>query len=464
MKNKKGNMQFLRNMRVTAAAVLLFFAACKKSSDKVNVSTPPLQVGQSVTSSYSGGAVNGTMLTGQTYTITSDIIVPVGDTLLVQPGVTIKIGAVVNIIVHGTFLSLGTKSSPVWISTMTTHQDQPFSSLAAAESTDPALQGLWYGISCDTTCPLFVMKWTHLEFCGATFVTAPVSGLTAANPAWPVFFQNPNGVFVLEDSWLYGSTDDMVHVTDGKVSIMRNTLEKGGSTGGDCVNLKSGTVGDVAYNLFVGDATNGSKISNAGATAIQCNVHNYNNTYIDCGFRQSDYAGHGGSIDLEKAAKALIYNNLIVNCRVGLRIVNTADTTDSQYGNSYFYGDSLSVANDFYSVGDVTHPEATDIPTPSTYLPSGYALGAAYNGQSVVSAGNPMFKNFTLPNYNYQNVDYSAGFDFHLTSGSPAIGKGYTSFAPLGVVPVDPNFGATAITAPGADEGAYQSNGTGNQQ
>jgi hypothetical protein len=463
MKIKKGNMQFLKTMRLAAAAGLLFFTACKKSSDNVQVSKPPFQVGQAVTATYSGGPVTGTMLSGQTYTITSDVIVPQGDTLLLQSGVTMKIAAKVNIIVHGTFISLGTQAKPNWISTMTTHQDQAFPSIAAAEANDPALQGLWYGISCDTTCPLFVMKWTHLEFCGATFVTAPVAGLTAASPAWPIFYQNPNGVFVLEDSWVYGCTDDMVHITDGKVSIMRNTLEKGGGTGGDCVNLKSGTVGDVAYNLFVGDATNGSKISNAGATAIQCNVHNYNNTYIDCGYRQSDWAGHGGSIDLEKAAKALIYNNLIVNCRVGLRIVNTADTTDSQYGNSYFYGDSLSVANDFYSVGDATHPQSTDIPNPSSYLPAGYVEGAVYNGQSVVSVGNPMFTNFPLPNYNYQNVDYSAGFNFHLATGSPAIGKGYASFSALAVVPVDSNFAATAITAPGSDMGCYQSNGTGNQ-
>ena len=77
-------------------------------------------------------------------------------------------------------------------------------------------------------------------------------------------------------------------------------------------------------------------------------------------------AGHGASIDLEKAAKAEIYNNLIVNCRVGLRIVNTADTTNSQYGNTYNYGDSLSVVDQFYSVGDATHPQTTDIPAPSS--------------------------------------------------------------------------------------------------
>jgi hypothetical protein len=456
-------MQLIRKMQI-AAATLLLFSACKKSNDSVKVSTPPLQVGQAVTASYSGGAVNGTMLTGQTYTITSDIIVPAGDTLDIQPGVTVKIAAKVNIIVHGTLLSLGTQASPIWITTGTTKTDNPYSSIAAALTSDPAFQGGWYGISCDTTCPLFVMKWTHVEFAGATYVTAPVSGLTAGNPSYMLYFQNPNGIFDLEDSWIYGSADDAVFILEGKINVMRNTFEKTGSNSGESLNMKSGTQGDVAYNLFMGSATNGSKISNAGATAIQCNIHCYNNTYVDCGYRQSDYAGHGGSIDLEKAAKAEIYNNLIVNCRVGLRIVATADTTDSKYGNTYFYGDSVSVVNDFYSVGDATHPQTTDVPTPSSYLPTNYTEGAAYNGSSVLSVGNPQFKDFSLPNYQYQEYNYTSGFSFQLGTSSPAIGKGSASaLTPLALVPVSANFGATAITLPGADMGAYQSNGTGNQ-
>jgi len=159
----------------------------------------------------------------------------------------------------------------------------------------------------------------------------------------------------------------------------------------------------------------------------------------------------------------LIYNNLIVNCRVGLRIVMTADTLDSQYGNTYNYGDSLSVVNQFYSVGDATHPQMTDIPLPSSYLPASYTEGAVYDGTSVISVGNPQFKSFTLPNYQYQEFDYTSGFDFHLGTSSPAIGKGYASFSPLGIVKIDSNFAATAITAPGMDMGCYQSNGTGNQ-
>jgi len=60
-------------------------------------------------------------------------------------------------------------------------------------------------------------------------------------------------------------------------------------------------------------------------------------------------------------------------------------------------------------------------------------------------------------------IAFVKGYDFHLQSSSPAIGKGNTSIVPLNVVPIDPKFGATELTLPGADIGAYQSNGKGNQ-
>ena len=451
---------------IWVTAGLLALASCSKSGSKSTTTTTTTTVtaGQIISNaSPLSGNVSGTMAAGETYTLSGDITVPVGDTLLLQSGVTIKIPGKYDIIVKGSFVSLGTQSAPNWITSGTTHQDQAFSSITSALTSDPAFQGQWDGINCDTTCNLFIMKWTHLEFGGATFGQAPVAGTTAGTASFLILFQNINGTFDMEDSWIYGSTDDAVRITDGNINVMRNTFEKCGSNTGEALNVKSGTVGDMAYNVFVGAATNGTKISNAGATAIECNVHCYNNTYVDCGYRQATPSGHGGSIDLEKVAEGYIYNNLIVDSRVGLRIVNTADTLNAKYGNSYFYGDSASVTDEFYSVGDVTHPQTTDIPTPSSYLPANYVPGASYDGSSVVGLNNPNFKTFSLPDANYENVNNAAGFDFHLVTGSPAIGKGTTAFAPLAKVKVDPNYGATAITLPGADMGAYQSNGTGNQ-
>jgi hypothetical protein len=99
----------------------------------------------------------------------------------------------------------------------------------------------------------------------------------------------------------------------------------------------------------------------------------------------------------------------------------------------------------------------------AAFLGASYTFGMQYDGSSLVGKNNPQFKNYPLPNYNFQTQASVDGYDFHLLSSSPAIGKGYTSFSAIANVPVDPNFGSSGITAPGKDIGCYQSDGTGNQ-
>jgi hypothetical protein len=444
--------------------ITVLFSSCLKTDDKFSVFQPTVAVGQSVSDATPlCGSIKGTMLTGKTYVIGCNVTVNKGDTLLLQPGVTIKVSPNVTIIVKGTFLSLGTQDQPNWISTFTTKTDNP----SASPATDSAYLGRWFGINCDTSCSLFVMKWTHVEFAGAIFSSIPVSGLATNTASYGVFFQNLTGTCVVEDSWFYGSTDVALQVTYGKVSIMRNTFEKNGQFSGESLNVKSGTVGDIAYNLFIGAATNGAKVSNAGASPIQANLNVYNNTFVNCGYRQSTPSGHGASVNYEKQAKGKIFNNLFINCRLGLRIVNTADTANTTYGYNYYYADSQAVANNIYPVGDVTKPQYTDIPDIRILIPTlttTYKLGAAYTAPaSILGANNPLLINFPLPQVHYQQIAYASGFNFHLTAASPAGGKSFTTFSPLAVVPVNPNFGATEITLPGSDIGCYQLNGSGNQ-
>jgi hypothetical protein len=54
-------------------------------------------------------------------------------------------------------------------------------------------------------------------------------------------------------------------------------------------------------------------------------------------------------------------------------------------------------------------------------------------------------------------------YNFRLQATSPAIGKGFTGFTILNVVPVSANFGATVLTPPNKDIGAYPTDGTGNK-
>ena len=446
--------------------ITAIFSCSKRRSDVIYTSTPkPLVAANGIPDSTPlCGAYKGHMLGGKTYRVapTCNITVSAGDTLFIDAGAKLYMSPASSIVVKGTLISLGTQANPNWITVEgLVRTDDP--NLLASQDSAYTSTRAWCGINCDTSCKLLVLKWTHVEYTGASFVgTPPLASVSGTSHA--IFFQTPGGIFVLEDSWLYGSLDE-VRVAGGNFCFMRNTVEKLSLTNGDGFNVKHGSVGDMAYNLIIGGSTNGTKASDKGTyTALQTNVNMYNNTYINNGFRRTS-AGKGGSIDYEEGARGMCYNNLIVNCKYGLRIVNNppADTMNMHYGNTYNYGDSAAIVSQFYPTGFITVPQTTDIPAPSSYLPSPYTLGQTYTATGIIGVGNPLFVNFPLPEANVVNIAYVTGFDFHLQTSSPAIGKGFTGFSALGVVPVDPTYGATEITAPGADIGCYQSNGTGNK-
>jgi hypothetical protein len=416
------------------------------------------------------GSVKGTMLAGKTYSVGGDIIINEGDTLTIQEGVTINFTGDYGIGVKGALLCIGTKEHP---NTITFPGVAKTDAPGADPTTDPAFSGKWVGIIGGVNCPLMIIKWTHIEFGGAAIAsTSPITQLSAK--PYPLFFQNPYGIFVLEDSWVYGSTDDPMRVLGGKIAILRNTFEKCGYTGGEAMNAKAGTIGDFAYNLCIGMATNGPKLSNSGAIVgvPGSNVRMYNNTIVNCGYRRAA-AGRGGSIDFEEGAGGMAYNNLIVNCKFGLRVVQNpiADTSNLSYGYNYSYADSQSVADNIYpsmavSVS-ITKAAPTDIPAPSTFLPQGWIAGTTYSAQSIIlGANNPQFIAAPVPmpsGMNLRQIAVVGNYNFRLKLTSPCIGKGFTGFSPKGDVPVDPLYGATELTPPGADMGAFQTNGSGNQ-
>jgi hypothetical protein len=449
--------------------------SCKKegNTEQVVVSVPPFQVGQPVSSAAPlTGCIKGTMKSGETYLVGADICVAEGDTLLIQEDVKVLFTGNFNFIVKGTLLSLGTQEKPNWI---TFKGAVKTDEIGADPLKDPAYQGLWGGLMAETKSPLMVIKWTHVEFGGGKAAVSPVSYIANGGTTYPVNFSNPDGVFVFEDSWIYGAVDDPIRPFGGKLHVMRNTFEKCGFTGGEGLNIKSGCVGNIAYNVFIGIGTNGPKASNNGGKNPQTEIAMYNNTMIACGYRRAA-AGRGGSLNFEEGSKGFAYNNLMVNCKFGLRIVGSAnysgnvlviaDTANIKYGYNYNYVDSLSIANQIYPTPFLTKPQSTDIPNPSTFLPAGYKLGDVYDGSSVVGKNNPQFVNFPLPQKTalLRDINTQGKWDFRLATGSPAIGKGFTAFTPLANgVPVSEKFGATEITGPGADMGAYQSNGKGNK-
>lgn len=414
------------------------------------------------------GSIKGTMLTGKVYTVSGDIFVNRGDTLIMQPGVIVNMTNKAGIIVQGVFASLGTRLQPNFITVQgLAKTDAP----GLDPSTDPAYSAHWKGIIGDTSCKMMVLKWTHLEFGGSSYGTAVVSKVTgvSATTSFVVLFQNSKGSFVMEDSWIYGATDDAVRLSNGKVAVFRNTFEKAGLNGGDCVNMKGGTVGDAAYNMFIGTATNGLKVSNKGQPigAPQTNVIMYNNTFVNGGYRQIQ-TGRGADIDFEEGARGMYFNNITINCKFGPRVVSTpaADTAHMKYGNNFQYADSLAVANQFYPVGYITRPQSTDLPLAASFLPVPYKLGSVYNGSAAVREVSPFFLNYPLPvpaGIKLRDISAQGNFNFRLQSSSTLLGKGNTGFSPQMAVVQSTTFGVTEYTQPGKDLGAFQYSGSGNQ-
>ncbi len=482
-------------------SLIIGFSSCDK---KTEVSAAFFQAGKPIDPSTTGGSVKGTMLANTTYRITTDLIVNPNDTLVIQPGVKIFMGtadpaknagnSVTNLIVHGTLLSLGTKEKPIYITVENVAKtDTPGAPVSDANGViDPAYKGYWGGILGDLDTKLMVIKWTHVEFGCGKLATSPVAGISNGNPAYMISFNNANGVFVLEDSWVYGGVDDPIRIQGGKFNVMRNTFEKGGLFGGESLNIKSGCVGNYAYNLTIGSATNGPKASNKGLNTTQTNVFMYNNTIVNSGYRR-DKPGRGGSLNFEEGAKGNAYNNIVVNCKYGLRILTADKGSSTQYsnnpllpadflnnsipyGNNLYYADNVDIANQVYPVESGTGIPTganSDIPSFTTLgisltstFPLSKATVAVYDGAKAVKVAgtDPLFKSFTLAGSGKpSDISYATGFDFNLQSGSPGIGKGYTSFTPLQVVPVSDNFGSSGITGPNKDLGAYPTDGSGNK-
>lgn len=462
---------------IALSSVAVIFASCSKSDNVTVTSTQPtvgsyVQDGDTLNSlnGSNGRNIKGTLKQNGTYYLYSgagDAVINAGDTLFIQSGVKVLVtgptsgneaigtqGHAPGIVVKGTFISIGTKTAPVLLSV----QDNSLKSNPANDpqspQTDPAFKGYWGGIQGVVGSGDIIIKWTRIEYVGGL---GPANDPYRPNVArYGIYMQNPNANFVLEDSWLYGSNNDMVRVLGGKFEIFRNTFEKVGLIAGECVNIKSGSIGDIAYNLVVGGTGNAFKSANAGGLSPQANMNMYNNTVINTGYRQQK-VGEGGSLDFENGGRGNSYNNILVNCAFGLAIMGggnstpIADTANIKYGYTYNYGDNTNFTSQFLPAGYITQQQPSDINGGNNTTPG---------------ANNPKFVNYPLPvasGFNFSEGNYVGSYDFHLQSSSPATAKGFTGFQPYAVVKIDPVYGATEITSPGKDIGAFQQDKTGNQ-
>ncbi len=479
---------FLTISALPLLALLVLNACSNSTSPSVHISKALTVVGDTIKGDTLIGSLKGTVKAGKTYYMTGDVTINSNDTLYIQAGVTIIVVPQPNIFPEfiltggGTLISDGTAAAPIYITVPDT-----------ARKLSNLQVGLWGGIQCDLNSGDLILKWTHLSFFGG----AGTAVGSSKKVAYGIYFQNQSANFIMEDCWFTGGTDDPVRTSAGKVSIFRNVFEAGSTTSGDGFNMKSGTIGDVAYNVFIGNCTNGPKEADK-TPGLQVNANIYNNTIVCDGWR---YVGTGraGSIDVEDGAEGTVFNNMIVNCRTGFRLVSSpiADTLHTYYDYEYLYGLTDSIQTWFYPgyPGYTNDGVSCEWPKPHDIHGAAGANDPKFVGYDVTAVpaskySFPMAFSDMDPRelvmtttdvlgQRFSDVATSFKSDFHLSSASPALGKGYTASGsqaalPAGVrIPMNAVtsiksatnlFGADAPNGLGKDFGAYQADGTGNQQ
>jgi hypothetical protein len=399
-----------RNLCTIIAVIATMISSCSKSNNETTtVVTPTVPPSNPISPGNITGFVKGTLTTGNTYTITGDLTVKLGDTLASQQGVTVVVTNDAQINIQGVLLLVGTSAQPITFNSSSN------------------LPGSWGGFQCDSAQSVTI-KWAKIENTGGP---DPSGGARKS-----VFVDAPINVDI-EDSWFTNGQDDLIRIgTGAKVTILRNTILCSGSTDGEAINLKTGVTGDVAYNVIYSQAGTGVKLETNDLVPIPQTVVNvYNNDMVSNGWRRGQAEpGRGVSVGLN--AKANIYNNIMVDDYQGLEIFVDADTLNTKYGNNLFYASQdtyadttgggnlqISIRANFYPSDGVGKPQSTDLIS------------------NAVGNMDPMFKSFdgkvATPNGATTTNDY------HLLAGSPAIGKGNSTY--------------------NADIGAYTSDGKGNQ-
>jgi Secretion system C-terminal sorting domain/Right handed beta helix region len=368
-------------------------------------------VSQAQLPSNLSGSVKGTTLPNHTYTVVDSIAINVGDTLTISSGDTLIMASPLGWIhILGTLICDGTKANPNVIT------------VPVAQRTGP---GQWGGIYGDS-CKYFEMKWTTILWAGGSNTEGHAYRTI---DIYSDFANTTTTVFT--DNTVIGTVDDCIGLHGGNASVLRNTIKWCGAPDGDNINVKSGTIGEIAYNVIWGSGGNGIKV-NADVTLPRLtNMCIHNNTIVAGGWRRVGELGY--AILVDKSARGQIYNNIMGDMYQELEITTKADTVRTVYDNNlFFYSvDSLGGALRYFPNDGVTRQAPHDI--------------VDVKASALFVSYSPFFTTdwFTLDSTN----------DYHLLSTAAALGHGMTPTSAwtnpyfAGNLPGDPNIGALGTKA-----------------
>ncbi|MDP9048306.1 MAG: hypothetical protein M3N14_09230 [Bacteroidota bacterium] len=400
---------------VSAFIILITASTSCKKAELTTFTKIKIPTSSPIAAGNISGFVKGTLLSGQTYTVTGDVTIKKGDTLSAQPGAIVIVKNNAQFNVQGVLNLLGSQDKPVFF------------------NSDTNIPGTWGGFQADSAQAISI-KWTHIDNTG---------GPDAGGSARRTIIVNARINVDIEDSWFSNGQDDLMGLFGCHVTVLRNTISSSGSTDGEGINLKSGATGVVAYNVIFSQAGSGVKLeTNVKVPFPQTEVDVYNNTIVSVGWRRGS-AEPGRSVSVGVNAIGHIYNNIFVNCYHGLEIFTDADVAHTTYGNNLFYATidthtdlvdptiQINIRGNFYPAGASGKPQPTDLI--STKIGQLDPLFVKFDG--TVAAPNG------FPNTN----------DFHLQPTSPAYGAGSASFDSK-----HPELG-------NQDLGAYTTDGKGNK-
>lgn len=377
------------------------------------------------------GEVSGTLGPDRNYWVTADLFIRQGESLTILEGTNIIIdgtgrpGRSPEINVAGSLYSYGTAAKPVYIGVE-----------EEKRTVANIFRGFWGGIIGTDTAQDMVFEYTTIEFTGAPAEAG--SSIVAegeideGEPRYAVYMVNPEGNFIMWHSRIAYTKDDAIRLNGAKTLIAYSEFAFNGETGGESVNTKSGVVGDFCYNVFYGIATNGLKAANSKGRQPQCNNNYYNNTIVGSGWRRAQ-AGRGGSLNYENGARGESFNNLVADCRYGLRLFPPDDEPDManmKWGNHFYYGSHAEMVEGFHPINGIIGQnipgyENITIPTTDVF--------------GDVGENDPKFVGYTVGSYtpaNYRAVSDAKFVNnlhemFKLQADSPALSGGNTDFNPI---------------------------------
>ena len=424
---------------IAAAAMVFSLASCEKDPGQKEPVEPV----------EAAGEVSGVWEAGSTVYVDGHIVVPEGESLTIEEGVTVifsDAGVGVNhtaieFSVDGNLYCLGTEENPV---RLTVAED-----LRTADNT---FAGLWGGIVAGATSEEMLIDHTIIEYCGGQVIEGSPAAengyYTAGDDAYPhITTNNVDGRYVITNSILRNGWSDAIYMMGGNAIIAGNIFSAIGYDGAEAVNVKSGCTVDVTRNIMFSANTNGLKLSSSDQSEVrhQAKIQAYNNTIIGSGWRRD--GEKGGGIYVEENADAGVFNNLLVNCK--FRATTPAweepgseDCYDGEHSMiDYNYYASGTVQSSIFYEGQYEDDGEMLLYSGVKFPYEGYAFNHEWYDTEKVDANSiiartadeavaldPKFVNFDL-NMDPASYTFNDSWDFHLAAGSPALdgSKTYTA-------------------------------------